>query len=181
MLPQLLLLFAECITVPEVRYGELEVLAVTAIGDHAKIDSMEVYEYGKRTMSLLRGKQPGKLKYGDYVIHVHSPGFRTASFDVRIAQAHTLFRAQLEVAEECGPRHYSLNGIIKRTKRRGDLWVKAIPLRGTGGFETKASLNGHFLLAGLPFSSYILLVLEDDKVVHQQTVAPNEPVTIQLN
>lgn len=100
---------------------------------------------------------------------------------MNIAQPHTVVRTHLEVSVECGTPRTEVSGSIKGRHISGDLWVKAIPLRGVGGYETRAERNGRFRITGLSHVPHVLLVVEDDKVVHQQIVMPKEPITIQLN
>lgn len=182
MLPQLLLLFAECITVPEVRHGQLEVVAVDLTGHKVNVEEVDVfYVDGTRIMSVTKGKRLPKLRYGTYRLRVRSSGFSSSWAEVNIAQPHTVARTHLEVSFECDTPRTELSGRIKGHQAGGELWVKAIPLRGLGGYETRAEPNGRFQISGLSQVPYVLLVVENDKVVHQQIVVPPEPITIQLN
>jgi len=181
MLPQLLLLFAECITVPETRHGELEVVAVDIFGQRVKVEELDVFHTdGTRIMSMRRGQKLPKLRYGTYRLSVRSSGFFLSWADVNIAQPHTVLRTHLEISVECGPPRTEVSGRVRGHQSGGELWVKAIPLRGGGGYETRAERNGRFQISGLSQVPYVLLIVENDKVVHQQIIVPKEPLTIQL-
>ncbi|MBL8177046.1 MAG: hypothetical protein JNK48_20400 [Bryobacterales bacterium] len=181
MLPQLLLLFAECITVQEIRYGELEVVPIDHLGQRLETAELEVHENGRPIVRAVQGQELPKLRYGTYRIRVRAKGFADSWLDVTLAQPRTFVRAHQEVGFECGPLRAELKGIITSSATRRDLWIKAIPLRGSGGYETRAGPNGRFLFAGLPITEYVVLVLKDGEVVHQQILRPERPVTIELD
>jgi hypothetical protein len=48
--------------------------------------------------------------------------------------------------------------------------LKAVPVQGIGGFETRAGENGFFLISGLESSTNVVLVLDGDRILHSRTV-----------
>jgi hypothetical protein len=65
----------------------------------------------------------------------------------------------------------SVGGSIKGRSDDQELWVKATPIRGAGGGETRVGRHGTFLIDGLDGGSYLLTVLDDTSVIHSETLS----------
>jgi len=53
---------------------------------------------------------------------------------------------------------------------RGELWVKAVAVRGIDGGEARVSGSGYFLISGLEYSTYVVMVMQGESVLHEQVV-----------
>ena len=165
-----LLASAECIQVAEVQYGVVEILTSDLLGN--RIDSVTVIlaEAGSRKnvqSAFLNGKV--RVPYGEYVLRLQAPGFRSSELRIRVHQPDVVVRSQLAVGTEC-LGYSSISGRIRSKRADTDLWIKAIPLHGTGGSETRVSRYGAFQLAGLDSGEYVLIVLDGPSVTHTRTV-----------
>jgi hypothetical protein len=43
-------------------------------------------------------------------------------------------------------------------------------VRGTGGGEARVSDSGYFLISGLEYSTYLVIVMRGESVLHQQVI-----------
>jgi hypothetical protein len=64
----------------------------------------------------------------------------------------------------------SIGGKINLDGSKGDVWVKVIPLRGDGGGEARVSRSGYFMVSGLELSTYVVVVIQGEVVLHHQVV-----------
>jgi hypothetical protein len=109
--------------------------------------------------------------YGEYLVEVYALGFSHAWRLIRIAQAETIMRVELKVGYlGCPDPLAAIGGHIQRNGHDEELWVKAISVRGTGGGEARVSHFGYFLISGLEHSTYLVLVMEREKVLHQRVL-----------
>ena len=178
------LLLGECIHLPEERHGTLEVVATDLLG--RQVDTIEVEllsEEGRGEASVV--STPARVKYGNYRLRISAQGSASTWRDVRIFQPHTIVRAELVLGHiGCPPVPQSFGGKVEREHVKGELWVKAIPLRGIGGGEDRVSDAGYFLISGLEVSTYIVIVVRGEKVLHQQVARAGKDTSsllIELN
>ncbi len=69
-------------------------------------------------------------------------GFESNSRMVRISQPQTATQIELIPASMgCPPPFADIGGRIARGSGTGELWVKAIPIRGIGGGEARVTAN----------------------------------------
>jgi len=112
-----------------------------------------------------------RLLYGTYRLRIGARGFATVWRDIRVYQPETLVRVEVPVGSiRCPSTPADIAGQVKRTRQTGELWVKAIALRGTGGGEARVSDAGFFAISGLEYTTYLLLVMEEANILHQQIV-----------
>lgn len=92
--------------------------------------------------------------YGDYLLRIEAPGFRSATQPIHIDAPETLLRFELEIGTIAGVHRASIiRGQIQKLPANQEIWAKAVLRRG----------------------SYILLLTSGDRVLHQQIVLPQEP------
>ncbi|MEP7363576.1 MAG: hypothetical protein ABI972_10000 [Acidobacteriota bacterium] len=90
-------------------------------------------------------------------------------------------RVQLELGIECGTDAI-LRGKVGPLQGTKDRWLKIAPLYGPGGVDVRIQPDGFFVAEGLPSGQHLLVVLEDGKPVHMQSVnlQGQETITIKL-
>ena len=164
------LLVGECISVPEKRVGNLEVVATDITGQKLSSARIELFPGESRIAAVESSSAKTRVPYGGYRLRVHAPGFASQWQDIRISQPDTVVRVELQIGTECGIDTASIGGKIRFDASRGDVWVKVTPLRGTGGGEAHVSRTGAFTVAGLQTGTYVVLVLQGDLVAHHQIV-----------
>ena len=76
----------------------------------------------------------------------------------------------LATGDGSAPPPASIGGKINLDGSKGDLWVKVIPLRGSGGGEARVSPSGYFLVSGLERTTYVVVVMQREIVLHHQVV-----------
>ncbi|HET8550844.1 MAG TPA: carboxypeptidase-like regulatory domain-containing protein [Bryobacteraceae bacterium] len=162
---------AECIFVGPVQHGTIKVAAFDITGALMPRVQVEVLELGTNRV-LHKGSSEGRVegvRFGIYRIRISAPGFYSTERDVRLQEPELILRAQLSLGEECGRQSSSLSGSISGLRTDRELWVKAIPLRGTGGAEAKVH-GGYFLISGLDAGEYLVVVLNDKSVLHTEVM-----------
>jgi hypothetical protein len=155
---------AECVQVPELLYGTVEVSAFATIDE--SLPSVQAELIDIKTRKTLRTADGGRIEqipYGLYRLRVRAPGFYSVEQDLRVHQSKLGVRVQLVLGVEC--RVYSsLIGTVAPAEANRALWVKVIPLRGSGGIETPVvGSQGAFLAAGLDAGQYLVVVLEGER------------------
>ena len=164
-----MLLRAECVSVPEKREGTLDVIVTDLTGRNIDGAEMELFAGEKRVAAVKSNRVP--LQYGDYRLRVSATGFGSQWRDVRIAQQNTVVRVDLPLGHiGCAPAPATIGGKITVDGSASDVWVKVVPLRGTGGGEARVSPLGYFVVSGLAHSTYLLLVTRGESVLHHQIV-----------
>lgn len=173
------LLTGECISVPEKRYGRVQVIVTDETGQRLERARVELLTEERRSVNLAESQTFPSVAYGRYRLRVSAAGFGSASREVLVLQPEIVTRVQLEVGGiGCAPEPRSIGGRISRSGQAGELWVKAIPVQGAGGFETRVSDNGFFLISGLDTGAYLLVVMQGERAVHMETVRmPGHPAT----
>jgi hypothetical protein len=110
---------------------------------------------------------------------VESQGFRASEQIVHVSQTETVFRAQLTIGWPCTtPPH--LGGSIRPISAGRDLWVKLIPLHGSGGRETKAPY-GFFGFANVDAGQYLVIVMEGDSVKNTRVLEVKTDTQIRID
>lgn len=173
-----ILLVAECVSVPEIRHGNLVVIATDLTGQQLNNVEADLFQ-GESRIAEIRTSGT-KVRYGDYRLRVRAPGFRFGWRELSIAQPETTVRIDHSIATiGCPLPPRSIGGrIIPRGE--GDVWVKVTPLRGTGGGEAPVGPSGDFLVSGLDFTSYVVLVARGEDILHHQVVNPIDTDTSRL-
>jgi hypothetical protein len=115
-------------------------------------------------------------------LRVEVPGFRLLRREINLYQPILTVRTELSIGFGCGyppSIRGKLKGVVKRS---ADLWVKAVPSLGTGGAESRVKENGDFLIAGLEYGTYVLIVMDGNEAIHTETVSTNrgDSLTIEL-
>jgi hypothetical protein len=162
--------WTECVTVAESRDGSIDALAFSSIGKEIVSPRTELIDpTTNKIMRSSRGRFE-RVPYGTYVIRVSAPGFRSEQREIRVNQSELTVRFQLGLGRECGD-YSSLKGSVSPVDGSRELWLKVIPLRGSGGAEYRVGRKGYFLVSGLTEGEYVVLVLEGSSVVHTQIAA----------
>jgi hypothetical protein len=164
--------WAECVEVRpiETRRGNIAVLAYDLTGTpitsvHAELIDVESRKVLQTTST---GRLDGVL-FGKYIVRISYPGFYTATQELNVDRSDLTVRTQLALGEECGRRESTLTGSVAPREPHRELWLKAIPVRGSGGLETRVR-GGYFLLSGLLSGQYLVLVLDGATVLHTQVI-----------
>jgi hypothetical protein len=162
---------AECIEVKgETPKGELRVSAFDGTGAVIANPVVEILDRGAVAHST-RGGRFRSLPYGSYTVRVYAPGFRSTTRDVEVVQPEAHLRVQLGLGGgDCSRFTSSLAGSVTPTAGR-ELWLKLMPLRGTGGFETQVGKAGAFFIGGLDGGQYVVMVVAGESVLHSQVLS----------
>jgi hypothetical protein len=165
------LVHGECVSVPEIREGTLEIVATSLIGEQISNIKVELFPNDNPIAKITTTSRTIRVPYGRYSLRVLAVGFGLKSLEVQIAQPETVVRLEFPVgAIGCPTPPASIGGRIKSEGGTADLWVKIIPVRGIGGGEARVSPSGYFLVSGLEHSTFLVLVMRGESVVHQQLV-----------
>ena len=103
------------------------------------------------------------------MLRVSAPGFRSVERELHLDQPEFSLRIQLSVSVECGG-FARVDGLIRPAPGPRELWVKLVPVLGSGGSEVRVGQNGTFLIGGLDDGDYLLLVLDGMSIIHTGTV-----------
>jgi hypothetical protein len=165
-----LALWGECVFV-ETRRGRVEVVGVDVEGGARPDARVEFYEQAAGGTFRRVDLQNGTLLYGDYLMRLVAGGPGPMWRQVKVHQPVVAVRVELQPGYVgCPPPPAEIGGRVTRRGVTGQLWVKAVAVRGMGGGEARVAETGHFLIGGLGRSTYVLMVMAGDEVVHQEVV-----------
>ena len=176
-----LLCSAECTQVQPAGDARVEVSAFSLLGERIANAGVDLIEVGTRKSmrSEFRGTV-ARIPYGTYMLRVSAPGFRASERELRVDQPEVLVRIPLSVAREC-EGFAELGGSVQPAPRDRELWVKLVPVFGSGGAEARVSQDGAFLVSGLDDGNYLLLVLDRTTVVHTETLQIRASRRVRVN
>jgi hypothetical protein len=150
----------ECVLVSETRQGNLEVFATDITGQRIKGVELRLFTAGGGVADVTAKSTRVRAHYGEYRLRVEAMGFHQAWRDIRIDQPEAMVQVELAIGTlGCPDPPASIGGRITWQGPKSELWVKAVPVRGTGGTETLVSNQGHFVISGLKRSTYLLIVM----------------------
>ena len=165
------MLMAECLPGPETREAVLDVVATDLTGERIYDIEVELFDVTGRVAEITAKSTRVRARYGDYRLRVYSPGFHSAWRDIRIYQPEKVVQIELRHgAIGCPDPPAEIGGRVLQRGKSSELWVKAVPIRGTGGGEARVSEYGYFLIGGLERSTYLVVVLRGERPVFQQVV-----------
>jgi len=172
----------ECVQVGAPQFGRLEVSAFSGIGERLPNLDIDLIEVGshKSLKSRLNGAVATKIPYGTYLVRVSAPGFRTSEREIHLDQPELLVRMPLSVSGEC-IGFAQIHGTIRHAPPDRELWVKIVPLQGVGGAESRVGRNGSFLVGGLDWGQYLLLVVDGQTIIHTASVEPTESAALDID
>jgi hypothetical protein len=161
-----MLLLAECIDMPTrtIPRGDIQVFAYDGSGALILGASTEIVEDRTVRLKGVKGLL-SNLPYGYYTVKVNSPGFKSYTRDVLLDKPAVTVRAQLGLGVECLRYAALLHGNVLPMPDTRELWLKAVPLRGTGDLEARIEKDGTFSI-GADDGSYIVAVVEGERVLH---------------
>lgn len=165
-----LLLSGECSHV-EIRSGKVEVVATNLAGERLSEVEVEVFTLD-RVLPVRADSAGMNVKYGEYLLRVKALGYASAWRRVNVYQPVARIQVELVLGHlGCQPEPADIAGRIKRDSgERGELWVKAVPVRGLGGAEARVDESGRFIISGLPQSTFLVIVMDAERIAHQQVV-----------
>jgi hypothetical protein len=165
----------ECVQVGPPQYGRVEVLAFDALNERIPSPGIDLIEVGSRKSfkSKFHGAMTSQIPYGWYMVRVSAPGFRSMERELRLDQPKFSLRTQLSVSVECGG-YARVNGSIHPAPGARQLWVKLVPVIGTGDSEAPVNQNGDFLIGGLDYLDYLLLILDGKSIIHTANVQASD-------
>lgn len=165
------LLASECISLPDTREGTLDVLGMDITAQAVGAVTFDVFPYESGTALIKAAAGKVRLRYGRYRIRAWARGFSSGWGEVQIAQPENLLRIILPLgAIGCADEPATIGGIVNGLSGLPNLWVKVVPVRGTGSAEARVSRNGYFLLSGLERTDYLLLLLRGEDVLYRDIV-----------
>jgi len=170
MISTAVLLLGECIERPETRQSKLEVIATDLTGAQIPDVEVELTPLSNGGSIVKTNWRGARVLYGEYQLRVYARGFAHARRGIRIYQPETVVRIELQVGSiGCPPPPAEIGGLVKHDNR-GELWVKAVAVRGIDGGEARVSGSGYFLISGLEYSTYVVMVMQGESVLHEQVV-----------
>jgi hypothetical protein len=160
----------DCISI-QTQKGTIEAAGFDVLGAPIQMVNADLLE--AKTMRKLASAKKGRFDgvlYGEYTVRLAAPGFYAVDVAVRLDQATLNVRAQLAPGEEC--RTFStIAGRATGAKVAAGLWVKVVPVHGSGGMEAPIDSNsGYFVASGLDRGQYLIVVMEGSTPVHSETV-----------
>jgi hypothetical protein len=165
------LLCGECMQVPETRESRLQVLATDLTGAPISDVEIELTPIGGVGTTTKTSTKESSVLYGDYQLRAYARGFAYARRELRIQQPEMLVRIELPVGSVgCPLPPAEIGGHVQRSDNTRELWVKATPVRGIGGGESRVSSAGYFLISGLEYSTYLVTVMDGENILHQKVV-----------
>ena len=154
----------------ETRKSRLEVFATDLTGARISDVEIELTPIGGGE-TIKTSARESRVLYGDYQLRAYARGFAYARRDLRIQQPEMLVRIESPVGSiGCPDPPAEIGGRVKSDSTTKELWVKAIPVRGIGGGESRISNAGFFLVSGLDYSTYIVMVMDGQTILHQEIV-----------
>jgi hypothetical protein len=154
----------------QTQKGTVEAAGFDVLGAPIQMVNADLLE--AKTMRKLASGKKGRFDavlYGEYTVRMAAPGFYAVDVPIRLDQATLNVRVQLTVGEEC--RTFStIAGRATGAKVANGLWVKVIPVHGSGGMEAPINSNGYFVASGLDRGLYLILVMDGLTSVHTETV-----------
>ncbi len=169
----LLICRGECVQIgaEKISYGRVEILASDILGHRVSSLSIKLFDYaGLPIEAGFRGAIDAKLRYGKYKVRVLAPGFISQDREFVLDESELTLRIRLDVSIECGSRFTEIHGRVTPPPDDRELWIKSVPVLGTGDLEVRVKRDGNFVVGGLEFGKYILLVLDGNSVVHSRTI-----------
>ncbi|MFN7995853.1 MAG: hypothetical protein U0Q18_19735 [Bryobacteraceae bacterium] len=165
------LLFSECVQGPETRRSHLRIFASDVTGASISDVEIELKPVDGAGDTIQTNVNEARVLYGHYQLLAYAKGFFPARRELRIQQPEMFVRVELPVGSTgCPPEAAEIGGKVRRRDATKELWVKATPVRGIGGNETRVTDHGYFLISGLDHSAYIVPVLDGENVLHEQIV-----------
>lgn len=159
----------DCIFI-QTQKGTIEAAGFDVLGTPIQMVNADLLEATsmRKMASAKNGRFDGVL-YGEYTVRIAAPGFYAVDVPVRLGQGALKVRAQLAIGEEC--RTFStVAGRVTGAKVADGLWVKVIPVHGTGGMETPINADGYFVASGLDRGQYLIVVMGGSTPVHSETI-----------
>lgn len=164
---------AKCIQAPLGQHGvgRLTVCAFDVTGVPVSSAGIDLIQDGSNLSfkSKFHGMTAEQIPHGSYMARIEAAGFRTVRREINVYQSDTSLRAQLAVSVECGS-YNGVVGVVRPAAGYHELWIKVIPVFGTGGADSRVNASGHFLIEGLDADSYLLVVLDGKSPVHTEAV-----------
>jgi hypothetical protein len=161
----------ECVYVPEIRQAKVDVAAFDFTGADIRPLEVQFFQPANCATKVETPNSGGRMLYGEYLVRVSAPGFRPAWRHLVVDQDEVSIRVPLELGYRgCPSPPASIGGTVVRGRFTGEFWVKVVPLRGTGGGESRVSSAGFFLVSGLQHGAYLLLLMRDDDVLHSKVI-----------
>jgi hypothetical protein len=166
-----LLCNGECVQVGAQEYCRVELVAFDANGVVIPNVGIDVIEAGPRRMfkSTFHGNVGKKLPFGVYTLRVSAPGFRQTELEVRLYQRELKMRVPLALSIECGG-FATLRGSVRPAPRDRELWLKLVPILGSGGSETPVGRDGHFVAGGFDNGTYLMVLLDGTSPIYTETI-----------
>jgi hypothetical protein len=164
--------------------GKLLLHIVDPSGRPVTPNQIQVTDASGRVSSVKAGEEDTsiQLPYGDFQIRVHVPGFLIWTEKINIHGPLTRITAGMKLGGIEGPDPTcSVEGAIEGKVTNG--WVRLMGVFVNEIIETSFSDKGVFQLGGAQCGSYILAVVEDEKVVYLGTInlkTGMTPLTIKL-
>ena len=172
---------AECIQVKELQSGTIRVTAFDLHGGDIQSIQAELSDHDnpETHYTSLEGRFE-RILYGAYQLRIRSAGFYEVEVPIRLDQPVLHVRVQLPVGREY--REFSsVVGTVSGEKPARNLWVKVIPIHGSGGVEVPVSRAGYFLASGLNEGQYLLIVMEDAALIQTKTLFVLGETKVSLN
>ena len=112
------------------------------------------------------------VPFGKWDLNVSLPGFQTHKERIAVYQSLLTFRLGLALGYPHDSERPEVSGSILAVKSRdvSAMWVRLVSLYGGSLIENSVDSYGNFRLMGMEVGSYILLVIDGNKVVATKSV-----------
>jgi len=112
------------------------------------------------------------IPYGEYILQVRRPGFRTHEQSLRIYQSRLSVRVFLHLAQITNETLTEVIGTVTPVPAKaGKLWVKMLPLLATESIgEAEIESDGRFRITGLDEGEYVLVVMQGRESIYMKQI-----------
>jgi hypothetical protein len=150
----------------------VEIVPLTITGELVENGRVDLMQQGtkKSFRANFRGWRGTNIPYGEYVLRIEAPGFRSHEQNLRVYQPVVPVRVGLRVTLTDDEARRDVQGRVTSVDTgRGELWVKLVPVLANGpSMDARVLNDGRFTFAGIDPGEYLLIVIRGTSVIHTQ-------------
>jgi hypothetical protein len=164
----------------------VEIVPLTINGGRVQNGRVDLLQHGTRKSfgTSFRQWRGTNIPYGEYVLRVEAPGFRTHEQNLRVYRPSVTVRIGLRVTlMDDEPVRVVQGRVIAADRDIDELWIKLVPiLAGGPPMDARVATDGTFSLGGIDPGEYLLMVIRGTAVIHtkQKMLFGDETIDIAL-
>lgn len=149
--------------------ARLEIVPLTITGEIVQTGRVDLLQQGTRKSlrSNFRGWRGTNIPYGEYVLRIEAPGFRSHEQILRVYQPSVAVRVGLRVTlADDEPLRQVQGRVTPADLNRAELWVKLVPVLANGPtMDARVLQDGTFSFGGIDPGEYLLIVIRGTSIV----------------